>query len=71
MEFPLKIFNGKRIRIIAEIPDVLEDDIRLDLNADTLFIFAGKYHKKISLPHHAETIAWKSYGSGILEITLI
>jgi HSP20 family molecular chaperone IbpA len=70
MDFPLHIFNGKRIRIIAELPDVNETDLRLDLNNDILFIFAGPYHKKISLPHHAETITWKAHGSGILEITL-
>ena len=64
----------KKMRVIAELPGVNEEDIKLDLNEDTLFISVSRgyqrYRKLVKLPRTPENIDWKSYNNGILEVIL-
>ncbi len=64
----------KKIRVIAELPGVSEEDIRLDLNAETLTMSASRgnhnYRKDIKLPRACESITGKIYNNGILEVIL-
>lgn len=74
-DIPVDIFEEeKKIRVIAELPGVNEEDIRLDLNEDILVIFANRgnhnYRKDIKLPRTFESITGKTYNNGILEVTL-
>ncbi len=66
--------NGKKIRVIVELPDVNEEDIRLDLTEDILAISASRgnrnYYRDVKLPHVYENIFGKVYNNGILEIIL-
>ena len=69
------MFEGNnRLRVIAELPGVNENDIRLDLNQDALIISASRgklnYRKVVKLPRISENIARKIYNNGILEVTL-
>lgn len=59
-----------RVRLIAELPHVAEEDIRLDLNRDKLFLFAGRYREEIKLPRAVEEITGKTFNNGILEVFL-
>ena len=75
IDIPVDIFEKeKKMRVIAELPNVNEEDIKLDLNEDTLFIFASRghqiYRKEVKLPRTTENITWKSYNNGILEVIL-
>ena len=66
--------NGKKIRVIAELPGVNEEDLRLDLIEDILTIAASRgnhnYRKDIKLPRTSEGIIGKIFNNGILEVTL-
>ncbi len=72
-DIPVDIFEEeKKIHVIGELPGVNEEDIRLDLNGDMLFISASRgarrYRKQVKLPRASESIIWKSYNNGILEV---
>ncbi len=74
-DIPVDMFEkNNNLRVIAELPEVNEEDIMLDLNQDMLVISAshGKqnYRKMIKLPRISENIIRKIYNNGILEITL-
>ena len=74
-DFPVDVFEGERkIRLIAELPGLNEEDIKIDLNEKVLVIFAsGKdrnYYKNIKLPCPSENIIGRLYNSGFLEIIL-
>lgn len=74
-DFPVDIFEGERkIRMIAELPGINEEDIRVDLNEEVLVIFAGgrdrNYYKSIKLPGPSENIIGRFYNNGFLEIIL-
>ena len=74
-ELPLHIFeNGKKIRVIVELPGVNEEDIRLDLIEDILAVAANRgnynYRRNIKLPRPSENIIGKIYNNGILEVIL-
>lgn len=64
----------KKIRVIAELPGVSEEDISLDLIEDLLTVAASRgnhnYRKDIKLPRTFESITGKTYNNGILEVTL-
>jgi HSP20 family protein len=70
------VFDEKdRILVIAELPGVSEDKIKVDLNGDILNISASdkdrKYAKEILLPARVKKESLKiSYKNGILEIRL-
>ncbi len=74
-DFHVDIFEGERkIRMIAELPGIDEENIKVYLNKDVLVIFASgkdkKYHKNIKLPHPSENIIGRLYNSGFLEVIL-
>ena len=61
--------NGS-IRIITELPNAKESDIRVEINSDTLVIFArSEERKRIKLPCPAEFVS-KKYKNNILEVRL-
>jgi HSP20 family molecular chaperone IbpA len=66
--------NGGRTRVVAEVPEINEDDIRLDLNEDMLVLFASRghhrYQREIRLPNAANQVVGKRVTDGILEIVL-
>jgi len=75
-EILVDIFEvSNKTRVIVELIDVSEKDIRIDLVGNTLVIFASsghrRYHKKIRLPRVHEDMVAKLYYNGILDITLI
>jgi HSP20 family protein len=67
--------EGEEILILAEMPGVNQEDIKVDLKGDILGITAQtgdrKYHKEILLPAKikSETLTF-SYKNGILEIRI-
>jgi len=74
-ELQVDIFeNGKKTRVIVELPGVNEEDIRLDLIKDILTVAANResynYRKDIKLRCTLESITGKIYNNGILEVTL-
>jgi len=75
IDIPVDIFEHEnKMRVIAELSEVNEEDIRLDFCQDILVIFASqgshRHHKEIKLPRAAERIVWKSFRSGVLEVVL-
>ena len=74
-DFHLDIFEiEKKMRVIAELPDVNEEDVALDLNEDSLIISANgadrSYYKYVELPRNCKSITGKICNNGILEVTL-
>jgi len=66
--------NGE-VKVIAELPGVEKQDIKLHGTENTLTISVDtperKYHKKLELPAKVETKKTKtSYKNGVVEITL-
>ncbi|MDQ1261245.1 MAG: Hsp20/alpha crystallin family protein [Euryarchaeota archaeon] len=65
------VMEGKDgITIIAELPGVSEEDLKLNLEGDTLEITAGPFSKKIAMPRPAKSIIEKSFKNGILHLRL-
>jgi len=69
------VFDEKdHIMIIAEIPGVDEDYIKVDLYDDTLVIAVDisdrKYHQELKLPCEPKGILEKTYRNGILEVKI-
>lgn len=74
-ERPADVFDEKdHIKIIAEIPGVDEDYIKVDLYDDTLVISVDisdrKYHQELKLPCEPKGILEKTYRNGILEVKI-
>lgn len=63
-----------RMRVVAELPIVQEENIAINLVTDTLSISAlGKrlsYYRDVELPRPCKTVIGKMYSNGILEIAL-
>lgn len=73
--FTVDIFEQKRkMRVVAELPGVYEEDIRLDLWEDILTMSANRgnrnYYRDVELPRVCVSIIGKAYNTGILEVTL-
>jgi HSP20 family protein len=65
------VLEGKDgITVIAELPGVSEEELKIDLQGDDLEIQAGRFSKKIALPYKANGIQEKSYKNGILQLKL-
>jgi HSP20 family protein len=65
------VMEGKDgITIIAELPGVSEEDLKMDLVGDSLEITAGQFSKKIAMPRPAKSIIEKSFKNGILHLKL-
>ena len=74
-DLSLDIFEkDKKVRVVAELPGVNEEDITLDLNEDTLSISANgadqSYYKYVELPRTCNGILGKLCNNGILEVIL-
>lgn len=62
--------ENSSIRIITELPNAKDDNIRFEVNNGTLVIFVGsEVRKRIKLPCPAEFVS-KKYKNNILEIQL-
>ena len=65
------VLEGKDgITVIAELPGVSEEELKINLEGSELHISAGNFSKKIDLPHPVKDIREKSYKNGILQIKL-
>lgn len=65
------VLEGKEgITVIAELPGVSEEDLKINLDGESLEIIAGQFCKKISLPSPVKSIAERSYKNGILQLKL-
>jgi HSP20 family molecular chaperone IbpA len=77
---PENSFHGQRmvdvmvgkdgITIIAELFGVHAEDLKMNLEGDSLIIAAGSLRKNIALPRPAKSIIMKSFKNGILELKL-
>jgi len=68
------IKDNERIKVIAELPGVNKEDLRITANETSLTIesISGerRYHKRIDLPEPVDSSTGKStYKNGILEIS--
>ncbi|MGB6371433.1 MAG: Hsp20/alpha crystallin family protein [Atribacterota bacterium] len=74
-ERPADIFDEKDyMKVIAEIPGVEEEDIKINLEKDSLTISVNvpdhKYHRKLKLPCEPKGKLEKFYRNGILEVRI-
>jgi len=74
-ERPVDIFDEKDyIKVIAEIPGVEEEDIKINLEKDGLTISVDvsdhKYHQEVKLPCEPKGKLEKFYRNGILEVKI-
>ncbi len=74
-EPPVDVFDEEtHLRILAELPGVEEEDIKVILNEAQLIISTDtpthKYYKEITLPSMPKGQMTKSYRNGVLELTL-
>jgi len=74
-ERPADIFDEKDyIKVIAEIPGVAEEDIKINLEKDGLTISVNvpdhKYHQELKLPCEPKGKLEKFYRNGILEVRI-
>ena len=74
-EAPVDIFDEKdHIKVIAEIPGVQEEDIKVDLVKDSLAISVDipdrKYEQEVKLPCEPKGKPEKLYKNGILEVKI-
>lgn len=58
------------VYVIAQIPDIEEKDINIEIQGDQLDISAGIYSKRISLPCKSGSIEEKSYRNGVLQLKI-
>lgn len=65
------VMEGKDgIIIIAELFGVYAEDLKMNLEGDSLKITAGQFSKNVALPRPAKSIIMKSFKNGILELKL-
>ena len=69
------ITSAKKIRVITELPDVLEEDINIRISYNDLFINAEgqkrSYYEVVHLPNGVSNRGLKStFVNGVLEVTL-
>ena len=67
--------EGQNIRVMAELPGVSENDVKLNIESNTLIISTAdstrKYYKRIELPKHVKKEAIEySCKNGVLEVKL-
>ena len=68
------IKSAEEIKLVAELPGVNKEDLRLNANKDSLAIDSiaseWRYHRKIDLPEEIDPTTGKStYKNGILEVS--
>jgi HSP20 family protein len=67
--------TDKTVQVVAEMPGIEKEDVRLDVDGDQLEIKAShgdrKYHEVVDLPAEVDVDSAKaSYKNGVLDITL-
>ena len=64
---------GNEVKVIADLPGITEEALRLDVNGDTLVIDAGdadhSYRKSAALPPVDTASMQKTLKNGVLEVT--
>jgi HSP20 family protein len=64
---------GNEVKVIADLPGITEDELRLDVKGNTLIIDAGDadhyYHTSAALPPVDTASMQKTLKNGVLEVT--
>ena len=64
---------GNEVKVIADLPGITEEALRLDVKGNTLVIDAGDadhhYHTSVSLPPVDMASMQKTLKNGVLEVT--
>ena len=67
----IDVLDGKDyVTVIAELPGISEEDLKVQLSEDSLEINAGQFSKKVALPCTPKSIMEKSYKNGILQLKI-
>jgi HSP20 family protein len=65
------VLDGKDyITVIAELPGIIEEDLKVQLTGESLEINAGQFSKTVALPCTPKSIMEKTYKNGILQVKL-
>lgn len=65
------VLDGKDyITVIAELPGIVEDDLKVQLKGESLEINAGQFSKTVALPCTPKSIMEKTYKNGILQLKI-
>jgi len=67
----VEVMEGKDgITIIAELFGISVEDLKMNLEGDSLKIAAARFSQDVALPRPAKSIIMKSFKNGILELKL-
>jgi len=67
----LEVMEGKDgITIITELFGISVEDLKMNLEGDSLKIAAARFSQNVALPRPAKSIIMKSFKNGILELKL-
>ena len=65
------VLDGKDyITVIAELPGIIEEDLKVQLTGESLEINAGQFSKTVALPCTPKSIMEKTYKNGILQVKI-
>jgi HSP20 family protein len=65
------VLDGKDyITVIAELPGITEEDLKVQLKGESLEINAGQFSKTVPLPCTPKSIMEKTYKNGILQLKI-
>lgn len=65
------VLDGKDyITVIAELPGIAEEDLKVQLKGESLEINAGQFNKTVALPCTPKSIMEKTYKNGILQLKI-
>lgn len=65
------VLDGKDyITVIAELPGIVEEDLKVQLKGESLEINAGQFSKTVALPCSPKSIMEKTYKNGILQLKI-
>lgn len=66
------VLDGKDyITVIAELPGIVEEDLKVQLKGESLEINAGQFSKTVALPCCSpKSIMEKTYKNGILQLKI-
>jgi hypothetical protein len=65
------VLDGKDyITVIAELPGISEDNLKVELKGESLEINAGQFSKTVALPCTPKSIIERTYKNGILQLKI-
>jgi HSP20 family protein len=65
------VLDGKDyITVIAELPGITEEDLKVQLKGESLELNAGLFSKTVALPCSPKSIMEKTYKNGILQLKI-